>query len=256
MKRNRILTIVAAAAIVFPVFAIGAQNQGPPRQPEPLKNLKYFPKNIPRSALIDTMETFTRALGVGCDFCHQTGDEPGTKRDFSLDVKQTKIKARTMLHMVAAINNEYLTKLPTRLQPPIVVSCETCHRGVAEPRPLEQVILTAYDSSGADSAIALYRGLRQHYYGRASYDFGAAPLGEVGNTLQERSRTSDALKFYLLNLEFSPTSSEAWSQLAHGELASGDTATAIKSYEKALSLNPRNRDATIALKALQPKPKP
>lgn len=256
MKRNRILTIVASAAIVFPVFAIGAQNQGPPRQPEPLKNLKYFPKDIPRSALIDTMETFTRALGVGCDFCHETGDAPGTKRDFSSDAKPTKIKARTMLHMVAAINNEYLPKLPTRLQPPIVVSCETCHRGLPAPRPLEQVILTAYDSAGTDSAIALYHDLRQRYYGRASYDFGPAPLGEVGNTLQQRSRTSDALKFYMLNLEFSPTSSGAWSQLASGQLAAGDTATAIKSYEKALSLNPRDRDATMALRALKGKSKP
>jgi tetratricopeptide (TPR) repeat protein len=256
MTHNRILTIVASAAIAFPVFTIGAQNQGPPRQPEPLKNLQYFPKDIPRRALLDTMGTFTRALGVGCEFCHVTGDEPGTTRDFSSDAKPTKVKARTMLRMVAAINNEYLTKLPTRLQPPIVVSCATCHRGVTEPRQLEQVILTAYDSAGADSAISLYRGLRQHYYGRDSYDFGVAPLGEVGNTLQQRSRTSDALKFYMLNLEFAPTSSQAWSQLAGGQLASGDTATAITSYEKALSLNPRDRQATRALQMLKPKPKP
>ncbi|MEO7101735.1 MAG: c-type cytochrome [Gemmatimonadaceae bacterium] len=256
MSRIRILALVACAAIVFPVLTIGAQNQGPPGPPEPLKNLKYFPKNIPRRALLDTMETFTKALGVGCEFCHVTGDEPGTKRDFSLDTKQTKIKARTMLHMVAAINGEYLTKLPSRLQPPIVVSCATCHHGLTEPRQLQQVVLTAYDSAGPDSAMTLYRNLRTRYYGSGSYDFGVAPLTEVGETLQQRSRTSDALKFYMLNLEFAPTSGPAWSAAAAGQLASGDTAAAIKSYEKAVSLNPKDRRAARALQMLQPKPKP
>ncbi len=253
MTRNRILILVACAALAVPVLTIGAQNQGPPGQPEPLKNLKYFPKNIPRRALLDTMGTFTRALGVGCEFCHVTGDEPGTTRDFSSDAKPTKIKARTMLHMVAAINGEYLTKLETRLQPPVVVSCATCHRGLTEPRQLDQVVLNAYDSAGADSAIALYRNLRTKYYGSASYDFGVAPLTEVGSALQQRSRTSDALKFYMLNLEFAPTSGAAWSAAAGGQLASGDTATAIKSYEKALSLNPNDRRAAGALQRLKPK---
>lgn len=254
MTRNRILTLVACAALAFPVLTIGAQNQRPP---EPLKNLKYFPKDISRRALLDTMGTFTRALGVGCEFCHMADDSiPRERHDFSLDTKPMKNKARTMLRMVAAINGEYLTKLSPRLQPPVVVSCATCHRGVTEPRPLEQVVLNAYDSAGADSAVALYRGLRQHYYGSASYDFGISPLAQVGSTLQQRSRTSDALRFYMLNLEFAPTSSAAWSQLAGAQLASGDTATAIKSYEKALSLNPNDRQATRAMQSLKPKPKP
>jgi tetratricopeptide (TPR) repeat protein len=246
--------------MVFPVFTISAQNPGPPQrppqgQPEPLKNLQYFPKDIPRRALLDTMGTFTRALGVGCDFCHMADESlPRSQHDFASDKKETKRKAREMLRMVAAINNEYLTKLPSRLQPPIVVSCATCHRGIAEPRQLQQVILTAYDSAGADSAVALYRDLRQHYYGSASYDFGVTPLADVGRTLQDRSRTSDALRFYMLNLEFSPNSAAAWSQAAGAQLASGDTASAIKSYEKALSLNPRDRQATRALQTLKPKP--
>jgi tetratricopeptide (TPR) repeat protein len=255
MTRNRILTLVACAAIAFPVFTIGAQNQGPPGPQPPLKNLKYFPKDIPRRALLDTMGTFTRALGVGCEFCHMADDSiPRDRHDFASDAKPMKNKARTMLHMVAAINGEYLTKLSTRLQPPIVVSCATCHRGLTEPRSLDQVVLTAYDSAGADSAIALYRGLREHYYGHASYDFGVTSLAQVGSTLQQRSHTSDALRFYMLNLEFSPTSAQAWSQAAGAQLASGDTATAIKSYEKALSLDPKDRQATRAMQTLKPKP--
>jgi tetratricopeptide (TPR) repeat protein len=252
MTRFRVLAFAALASIAIPVLSAGAQNQGPPPPP---KNLKFFPKDISRQALLDTMGTFTRALGVGCAFCHMVDDSiPRERRDFSLDVKPNKDKARTMLRMVTAINADYLTKLSSRLEPPVVVTCATCHRGVMEPRPLEQVILTRYDSAGTDSAIALYRDLRQHYYGRASYDFGEAPLAAVGGALRQRDKVADALKFYMLNLEYAPNSASAWSQAGGAQLASGDTATAIKSFEKALSIDPKDRGATRAMQALKPKP--
>ncbi len=263
MSSNRILRFAIAAALATPMTILAAQNPTAPAPPPPgqqqggplkPKNLKYFPKDIPVRALLDTMNTFTRALGVNCSFCHMAEEnQPPAQRDFASDEKPNKDKARTMLRMVAAINGDYLTKLSSRLQPPIVVSCATCHRGVAEPRPLEQVILNRYDSAGTDSAVALYRQLRQHYYGRASYDFGEAPLSDVGATLRQRNRVTDALKFYMLNLEFAPTSSSAWSQLGGAQLASGDTTTAIASFQKALSLNPKDRQATRAMQALKPK---
>ncbi len=248
MTRTRFLTFIACVSIALPALTLGAQNQGPPPKP---KNLKVFPKDIPVRALLDTMGTFTRALGVNCSFCH-VAEENGP-RDFASDQKPNKEKARTMLRMVEAINGEYLPKLPSRLQPPVVVTCATCHRGVAEPRQLEQVILTRYDSAGADSAIALYRDLRQHYYGRASYDFGEAPLSIVGSELREQNHLADAVRFYQLNLEYAPNSASAWSQLAGAQLASGDTATAIQSFEKALTLDPKDRQATRALQTLKPK---
>jgi tetratricopeptide (TPR) repeat protein len=252
MTRFRVLAFAALASIAIPVLSAGAQNQGPPPPP---KNLKFFPKDISRQALLDTMGTFTRALGVGCAFCHMVDDSiPRDRHDFASDAKPNKDKARTMLRMVTAINADYLTKLSSRLQPPIVVTCATCHRGVQEPRPLEQVILTRYDSAGTDSAIALYRDLRQHYYGRASYDFGEAPLSQVGSALRQRDKIADALKFYMLNLEYAPNSASAWSQAGSAQLASGDTATAIKSFEKALSIDPKDRGATRAMQALKPKP--
>jgi tetratricopeptide (TPR) repeat protein len=252
MTRFRVLAFAALASIAIPVLSAGAQNQGPPPPP---KNLKFFPKDISRAALLDTMGTFTRALGVSCAFCHMADDSiPRDRHDFASDAKPNKNKARTMLRMVAAINADYLTKLSSRLQPPVVVTCATCHRGVTEPRPLEQVILTRYDSAGTDSAIALYRDLRQHYYGRASYDFGEASLSQVGGALRQRNKVADALKFYMLNLEYAPNSASAWSQAGSAQLASGDTATAIKSFEKALSIDPKDRGATRAMQSLKPKP--
>ena len=251
MTRIRFLTFVTCVSIALPVLTLGAQNQGPPGLPEKPKNLKVFPKDIPIRALLDTMGTFTRALGVNCSFCHMAGEEG--PRDFASDQKPNKDKARTMLRMVEAINGEYLPKLSSRLEPRVVVTCATCHRGVSEPRPLEQVILTRYDSAGTDSAIALYRELSQRYYGRASYDFGETPLGVVGQDLSKQNHLADALRFYQLNLEYSPNSASVWSQLAGAQLASGDTATAIQSYQKALTLDPKDRQATRALQMLKPK---
>lgn len=255
MKCTRILTLAMCASIAIPTLTIRAQTPAPPLPEQKPKNLKVFPKDIPMRALLDTMGTFTRALGVSCAFCHVADENlPRDKHDFASDQKPNKDKARTMLRMVAAINGDYLTRLSSRLQPPVVVTCETCHHGVTEPRPLQQVLLTRYDSAGADSAVALYRQLRQRYYGRAAYDFGETPLADVGGALRQRSRTADALRFYMLNLEFAPSSSSAWSQAAGGQLANGDTASAIKSLEKALSLNPNDRQATRMLQLLKPKP--
>ena len=262
MPRNQLLTLASVAVFAVWPTPVTAQNpapgapgqpgqQGPPPKP---KNLKFFPKDIPMRALQDTMNTFTRALGVNCSFCHMAAEnQPPAERNFASDEKPNKDKARTMLRMVAVINGDYLTKLSSRVQPLVVVTCATCHRGVAEPRQLDQVILSRYDSAGADSAIALYRHLRQQYYGRASYDFGESSLAQVGGALRQQNRLADAVKFYMLNLEFAPSSSSAWSQLGGAQLASGDTATAIASFQKALSLNPNDRQATRAMQSLKPK---
>jgi tetratricopeptide (TPR) repeat protein len=229
-----------------------AQAQFPPKE---LKNLKVFPKDIPVRALLDTMGSFTRALGVRCTYCH-VGEEgqPLSSFDFPSDQKPEKEKARTMLRMVGAINGDYLTRLAARRTPPITVTCATCHRGVTEPRPLQQVVLDAYDVAGADSAEALYRALRTRYYGRAAYDFGEVPLVDVANTLRARGKTADALRFYILNTQMVPTSAFAFRSAAEGQLAAGDTAAAVRSLQQALAINPNDGQAKRVLDRLGQKP--
>ena len=233
-------------------FAAVAQAQFPPQK---LQNLKVFPKDIPVRALLDTMGSFTRALGVRCTYCH-VGEEgqPLSTFDFASDEKPTKNKARTMLRMVGAINGEYLTKLENRRTPTVNVACMTCHRGVAVPRPIQQVVLMAYDSAGADSAIAAYRALRERYYGRASYDFGEVPLADVGAALRARGKNADALRFYTLDTELNPTSAFAFREMGQTQLASGDTAAAIRTFQKVLSMNPNDRQVKSILDHLGAKP--
>jgi tetratricopeptide (TPR) repeat protein len=239
----------------FIVIALTAQTAHAQFPPTKLQNLKVFPADIPVRALLDTMASFTRALGVRCTYCH-VGEEgqPLSSFDFPSDKKPEKAKAREMLHMVGAINGDYLTKLAARRTPPINVACATCHRGVTEPRPLQQVVLNAYDAAGADSAEALYRALRTRYYGRAAYDFGEVPLADVGGALRARGKMADALRFYVLNTEMTPTSAFAFRQAADAQLAAGDTAAAIRSFQKALAINPNDRQAKGALDKLGSKP--
>jgi tetratricopeptide (TPR) repeat protein len=248
MRRSTLLF----ALVIMASTTRSAQAQFPPQK---LQNLKVFPKDIPVRALLDTMGSFTRALGVRCTYCH-VGEEgqPLSSFDFASDEKPTKNKAREMLRMVGAINGEYLTKLESRRTPPVSVACMTCHRGVSVPRPIQQVVLTAYDSAGADSAIAAYRALRERYYGRASYDFGEVPLADVGAALRARGKTADALRFYTLDTELNPTSGFAFREMAQTQLASGDTAAAIRSLQKALSINPNDRQAKGSLDRLGAKP--
>lgn len=245
--RRIALLVVASVALTAPAAA-----QFPP---DSLKNLQVLPEDLPVRAVIDTMRSFTRALGVRCTYCH-VGEEgqPLTTYDFVADKKPEKERARAMLQMVAAINDQHLAKLPNRRTPAIAVTCFTCHRGVAQPRPIQQVVLTAYDSAGVDSALALYRGLRERYYGRAAYDFGEVPLVDVAETLRGRDRVADAVRFYKLNVELQPSSGFALRQAADGLFAAGDTAGAKTSLEKALALNPNDQQAKRMLERLGAKP--
>ena len=248
MRRLSLLLIVSG----FAFTSTPAQAQFPPKE---LKNLKVFPKDIPVRALLDTMGSFTRALGVRCTYCH-VGEEgqPLSSFDFPSDQKPEKEKARTMLRMVGAINGDYLTKLAARRTPTITVTCATCHRGVTEPRPLQQVVLNAYDAAGADSAEALYRALRTRYYGRAAYDFGEVALVDVANTLRTQGKTADALRFYILNTQMVPTSAFAFRAAAEGQLAAADTAAAMRSLQQALAINPNDVQAKRQLDRLGQKP--
>jgi tetratricopeptide (TPR) repeat protein len=223
--------------------------------PDSATNLKVLPKEIPIRALIDTMAGFTRALGVRCTYCHlgQEG-EPLETYDFVKDEKVEKRKAREMLRMVLAINEQLLTKVPDRREPRVVVTCATCHHGLNVPRPLQQVLLIAYDSGGADSTEATYLSLRARYQGSGAYDFGEVPLADVASALRARGRLADALRFYRLNTVVSPNSTFALRQLAGGLVAAGDTAAAARAFARALAINPNDGQSKHGLDLLRRSP--
>lgn len=96
----------------------------PPRMAKDVyQNVKEL--QVPAYMLGPVMQSFTKALGVNCAFCHVPG-----KMDS--DEKRSKVFARTMIHMTQGIDQDVFHGRPR-------VTCYTCHRGQEEPpaRPPE-----------------------------------------------------------------------------------------------------------------------
>jgi len=90
----------------------------PPRSAkEVYKNVQVL--DVPAPELIDAMISYTRALGVRCDFCHVQGH-------FDQDTKPEKKMARKMIAMTQGINRDTFGGTQR-------VACWTCHRGQHEP---------------------------------------------------------------------------------------------------------------------------
>jgi photosynthetic reaction center cytochrome c subunit len=204
MPPRRPMTLLALVALV----TLLARGFGWSDEAARFQNLKVLPKDIDRPALIATMGTFTRALGVRCGYCHVV-TEPQQPGNFAKDDKPTKLKARVMMQMVKDINEKYLATLDSPAQPRIPVTCFTCHHGVGQPRTLQQALLMAYATGGLDSTRARYDALRDRYYGRAAYDFGEVPLVDVASAVRDSGHAADALELLDLDMKMNPKSSFA-----------------------------------------------
>jgi tetratricopeptide (TPR) repeat protein len=251
-------TVLITLMLLAPPSGARAQGAGqapPPARwdwPDRAKNLKVFPKNTSKEDLRDAMVGFTRSLGVRCPFCHvgQEGQSLATF-DFVSDQKVEKETARGMLKMVRNVNKDLgKMKLPPdkhRVQ----VQCITCHRGRPRPMTLAEELSSVYESAGIDSTVARYSLLRDRFYGAGSYDFSERSLNELGGSLKTKGKNDDAIRIFQLNVQQNPNSSFAYSSLADAYAAAGQKDLAIQNYEKAVQLEPRNREADQKLKELR-----
>jgi hypothetical protein len=125
----RSLTKVGLATIATMMLAGALHAQ----VPDKFTNLKVLPKDISKPQLLETMKGFALGLGVRCSNCHM-GEEgkPLSTYDFASDEKRTKQNARIMLQMVHDINTKQLSQVKLD-QPPVTVTCFTCHRGQKQP---------------------------------------------------------------------------------------------------------------------------
>jgi hypothetical protein len=124
MKKVAITITLGMLALMGTAASAQTQSQKEKLTQDQFKNIQVL-KDIPASHLIATMRLFSTSLGVGCNFCHVI--ERGAPPQMDKDDKDTKKKARDMIKMVRAINqNDFEGKM--------VVSCATCHRG--NPKPL------------------------------------------------------------------------------------------------------------------------
>lgn len=222
--------------------------------PDSLVNTLVIPHATPVTQVIGTMRNFTNYLGVRCPFCHE-GEEGQdlTTFNFASDAKRTKLVARQMMRMVAEINRR-LDSLPERPTPGLMVTCGTCHRGVTRPVPLSTLLTDVAQTSGADSAIAAYKALRQRYYGGDAYDFTELSLNVAAFRLGRANRFDDAVRILGLNAELFPNSSAMEVFRGNIQLMRGDTTAAAAAFREAIRRDPKNDEAAGRLKTIGRRP--
>ena len=220
----------------------------PAQQPPPMTNLQLYPKDTPRAEIIATMRGFALALGVQCTYCHM-GQAPNF--DFASDAKPTKTVARKMILMA----REVTAKMPEITGKPAAditrLRCATCHRGVAIPKLLPDILTETLNKSGAAAAIEQYRDLRKQYYGGQAYDFSENALVAVALQLNDANKPDDALALLQLNAEYYPNSAPTHGLMAQAYMKKNDKDNAIKSLEKAVQLDPNNQQAKRQLEQLK-----
>jgi len=105
---------------VEPVFLAPQEKSSEPKLAEQVyKNIQVF-QGLPASELQNTMFYMKAALNVNCNYCHVNF------RDFEKDDNPKKQAARRMIQMVRALNQNQFGGKPE-------ISCNTCHRGQAQP---------------------------------------------------------------------------------------------------------------------------
>ncbi|MBO9592554.1 MAG: c-type cytochrome [Niabella sp.] len=99
----------------------------------PPHNLKVLPQDITHERLDSIMESYNKALGVKCSFCHAKKKD-SDRLDFASDENPAKDVARNMLRMTIDINKNYF-RTDSVIHPAYLntVTCNTCHKGDAYP---------------------------------------------------------------------------------------------------------------------------
>jgi hypothetical protein len=245
---NRVInrSIVVAAMVLAPVLA-SAQGRGEQQAPPPMTNLQVFPKDAPRQQVVGTMQQFTQALGVRCEYCHV--DDPGTKVDMASDEKPTKKTARAMMLMTRDINTKVPEAAGKTADAATRVACVTCHRGVTIPKQLADILGDTAAAKGTVAAVAQYKELRGRYYGGMAYDF--SENGLIGVAQRPNAKPEDAIAWLQLNLEYYPKSARTYLVMSQVHQRANDRDAAIKDVEKALEIDPANGQAKQALQRLK-----
>jgi len=118
-----ITLLVLSALVIGGVAAVS-----PPRSV--FKNLQVLPKDIPGPMLDSIMDSYNKALGVKCSFCHAPEMGMKDRLDFASDSNSMKENAREMIRLTRDINKQYFYT-DKRIDPLYLnrVHCNTCHKG-------------------------------------------------------------------------------------------------------------------------------
>lgn len=215
--------------------------------PDEFKNLEVLPKDISKRELVSIMRQFAGALGQRCVFCHVPGPDASSLEgmDFASDEPEHKRIARTMMRMVADINENHLAALDAKVQ------CFTCHHGVQEPQRINDILMETITEEGVEAGLAKYKEMREEYYGRAAYDFSSGPLNDVAEQLAEKEDLDGAVAVMQKNIELNPDEAYPHILLAQIYAQKGDKEAAIANAKRALEIEPDNGYAKRVLGRLE-----
>jgi hypothetical protein len=181
------------------------------------------------------MPTVAAALGVTCDYCHAGR---GASARVTASGKPRLDVGREMIAMTIALNATVQAATGKTARETTAVTCATCHRGVAIPKPLTDILLEAAVRQSPEIAVAQYRELREKYYGRQAYDFGEQTLLSVARRLAQ-ARPELAIPLADLNLEFYPRSVNTLVAKAIAQ-SRRDEEGAVATLKRALEIEPEN----------------
>lgn len=112
-----------------------------------------------------------------------------------------------------------------------------------------QAIGKTIREQNAEAAINQYYELKKTASDR--YDFSERELNVLGYTLLGEKRIKEAIEIFKLNVAAYPDGFNTYDSLGEAYLANGERELAIRNYKKSLELNPKNTNATNALKKIE-----
>ena len=104
-------------------------------------------------------------------------------------------------------------------------------------------IYQAYNESGIDAALKEFKNLQE-----TDEKLNANVLQLVGHMLLLTEKPEDALVIFQANVEAFPDNADTYTDLGEGYAENGDIKNAIVAYEKALTIDPENVNATEILR--------
>lgn len=201
------------------------------------KNLKVLPSDISPEELRETMFSFGQQTGIRCSKCHNF--EPGTpfeERDYASDEKELKRVAREMMRMVNTINEAVSAIDRDPGHNALKVQCVTCHRGVRQPRQIEEIFESKMQESGLTEAIDQYKKLRERYLVNGVYNFTAWRLGGIAQSVFDSGDTDGGMQVHALNYELNPDDGSVYFHRGESFEKQGRINEAIADFERAFEL--------------------
>ena len=230
------MAAVCGVLLTGSAMGVDAQQWSWPDEPQ---NLQELPADFPPERLSAVMRGFTNALGVRCSYCHVGVEgEPLSSYDFASDANPNKDRARAMYRLLGAVN-EHLAEIEPSGSP-VNMWCHTCHQGKPRPQTLAEALDERRMADGGEAALALFRQLRERYYGAGAYDLTAGNVASVATAFVQEGDTATAMRMLEWNAEDYPESATAHEALGDLLLVTGARAAARAAYTRALELLPGN----------------